>query len=114
MNNPFELIDARLSNIETLLLDIKHKPQHEETIDTNRWFDINELCDYHPDKPTKATIYGWVHESVIPYHKTGKKLRFLKSEIDEWLKQGKRKTRVEIANEATQYLVRPKGLKNEY
>ena len=24
MNNPFETIDARLSNIETLLLDIKH------------------------------------------------------------------------------------------
>lgn len=26
MNNPFALIDARLSNIETLLLDIKHQP----------------------------------------------------------------------------------------
>ncbi len=24
MNNPFEVIDSRLSNIETLLLDIKH------------------------------------------------------------------------------------------
>lgn len=26
MTNPFELIDARLSNIEGLLLEIKHKP----------------------------------------------------------------------------------------
>ena len=26
MNNPFETINQRLSNIETLLLDIKHKP----------------------------------------------------------------------------------------
>jgi hypothetical protein len=24
MNNPFEIIDARLSNIENLLLDLKH------------------------------------------------------------------------------------------
>lgn len=26
MNNPFDLIDARLSNIENLILDLKHKP----------------------------------------------------------------------------------------
>ncbi len=25
--NPFDLIDARLSNIENLLLDIKHQPK---------------------------------------------------------------------------------------
>ena len=26
MNNPFEAIDARLSNIENILLDLKHFP----------------------------------------------------------------------------------------
>lgn len=30
MTNPFELIDERLSNIEGLLLDIKHHPQERK------------------------------------------------------------------------------------
>lgn len=29
MNNPFEIIDSRLSNIENLLLDIKHQPKED-------------------------------------------------------------------------------------
>jgi len=33
MNNPFEVIDARLSNIESLLLDIKHNPKPPELPD---------------------------------------------------------------------------------
>lgn len=31
MSNPFETIDKRLSNIENLLLDIKHNPATTET-----------------------------------------------------------------------------------
>lgn len=90
MINPFEVIEARLSNIETLLLDIKHSHnvQGQQSAEADRWFDLKELCKYHPDKPTKPTVYGWVSAGTIPVHKGGKKLRFLKSEIDNWLKQG--------------------------
>lgn len=103
--NPFAVIDTRLSNIENLLLDIKHSPQTlTQEKQTNAWFTLTELCEYHPDKPTKATVYGWVNAGTIPVHKGGKKLRFLKSEIDEWLKQGRKKTRYEAANEAEHYL----------
>jgi len=110
MNNPFEVIDARLSNIESLLLDLKHKPKdHSNQPETDRWFDLNELCNYHPDKPSKPTVYGWVHDGLIPVHKGGKKLRFLKSEIDTWIKQGRKKTISETANEADQYLKNKKG-----
>lgn len=105
MTNPFETIDARLSNIESLLLDIKHNPtKSEQQTETDCWFDLNELCKYHPDKPSKATVYGWVNANTIPVHKGGKKLRFLKSEIDNWLKQGRKKTNAEIASEADNYL----------
>lgn len=110
MNNPFEVIEARLNNIESLLLDIKHKPKDQNTqTETDRWFDLNELCNYHPDKPSKPTVYGWVHDGLIPVHKGGKKLRFLKSEIDTWIKQGRKKTISETANEADQYLKNKKG-----
>jgi excisionase family DNA binding protein len=79
--------------------------------ETNRWFDLNELCLYIPDKPSKPTVYGWVNAGSIPVHKGGKKLRFLKSEIDSWLMQGRRKTLAEITSEAEANLKR-KGGKN--
>jgi excisionase family DNA binding protein len=106
MNNPFELIDARLSNIENLLLDLKKLPTpgHPEP-DPDRWFNLDELCLYLPDKPAKPTVYGWVHSGTIPNHKSGKKLRFLKSETDLWLKTGRRKTIAETAEEANQYII---------
>ena len=50
-----------------------------------KWFSINDLIEYLPDKTARATIYGWVSQGLIPYHKYGKKLTFLKSEIDNWL-----------------------------
>jgi predicted DNA-binding transcriptional regulator AlpA len=105
MNNPFETIDARLSNIESILLDLKHSNRGNQTTpETDQWFDLNQLCEYLPDKPAKATAYGWVHTGMIPHHKGQKKLRFLKSEIDQWLKTGKRKTYAETAIIAETYL----------
>jgi len=110
MNNPFEVIEARLNNIETLLLDIKHLPneQHKQT-ETDRWFDLNELCIYDPEKRKKPTFYGLVSKGEIPNHKRGKKLIFLKSEIDNWLKEGRKRTIAETAKEAEQYLKNKKG-----
>jgi len=46
---------------------------------------MQELCEYIPDRPSRATVYGWVNTKSIPVHKGGKKLRFLKSEIDKWM-----------------------------
>jgi excisionase family DNA binding protein len=77
--------------------------------ETDSWFDLNELCIYHPDKPSKPTVYGWVNAGTIPVHKGGKKLRFLKSEIDNWLRQGRKKTLAETASEAESYLLTKKG-----
>jgi hypothetical protein len=36
----------------------------------------------------------------------GKKLMFLKSEIDEWLKSGKRKTAAELKAEAAEFVAK--------
>lgn len=49
------------------------------------WMDLAQLCEYLPDKPSKATVYGWVCARTIPFHKKTKKLSFLKSEIDAWI-----------------------------
>ena len=85
-----------VSEIKRLLLDRSNQPPP----DPERWYNLNELCEYLPDRPVAATVYGWVHNAIIPHHKSGKKLRFLKSEIDLWLKQGKKKTVSEIEAQA--------------
>lgn len=54
-------------------------------MDDAQWMNVDELCEYLPGKPAKQTVYGWVCSKFIPYHKKGKKLQFLKAEIDEWL-----------------------------
>ena len=89
----------KLDNIERLLLNNSTHRQH----DPERWLNLSELCEYLPDKPVKPTVYGWVHNRVIPCHRRGKKLYFLKSEIDVWLKTGRKKTNSEIAAEAQEY-----------
>lgn len=83
----------------------KRLPQiPENIIETDPWMAIDELRSYHPDKPSRATVYAWTHNGLIPYHRSGKKLRFLKSEIDDWLLQGKRKSLSEIKKEASGYI----------
>ena len=36
-------------------------------------------------KIAKATIYKYIHEDIIPYHKRGSRVSFLRSELDAWL-----------------------------
>jgi len=108
------LISLPIEDLQTVIIDCvnsclrNNKQASTEPTETDRWFDLNELCQYHPDKPSKPTVYGWVHSGLIPVHKGGKKLRFLKSEIDNWLKQGRRKTLAETASEADTYLLNSK------
>jgi excisionase family DNA binding protein len=72
----------------------------DKPADTERWMNLDEFCQYHPDKPSKPTVYGWVHAGIIPVHKGGKKLRFLKSDIDSFLLQGRKHTTAEIEAES--------------
>ena len=110
MNNPFENLDKRLSNIENLLLDIKHEPQHKSQPEPDNPLNIKEvvkLTGY-----TKPTLYGYCQRNEIPYHKKGNRLYFFKSEIIDWIKTGKQKTLKELQAEAEEYLSnKNKGLK---
>ena len=95
--------------IENSIKKVLSTQQREQPTEADRWFDLNELCIYLPDKPSKPTVYGWVNVGTIPVHKGGKKLRFLKSEIDNWLRQGRKKTLAETASEANAYLLKSKS-----
>ena len=90
---------GKVESLEKALLEKKESPVDH----ADRWFNIDELKRYLPDHPAKATIYGWVSKREIPYHKGGKKLRFLQSDIDKWLSSGKRKSEKELRSEANEY-----------
>jgi predicted DNA-binding transcriptional regulator AlpA len=94
-----DLVDLIACEIETRLLNREQTttPQPE----ADRWMNLPELCEYLPDRPQKATVYSWVSNSLIPCHKGSKKLRFLKSEIDLWLKSGRKKTFAELQAETS-------------
>jgi len=51
----------------------------------------------------RQTIYGLTSKNLIPFSKRGKKLYFNKSELIQWLSEGKNKSISEIEIEANNY-----------
>lgn len=52
----------------------------------------------------KQTLYGFTSKNEIPFFKRGKKLYFKKSDLEQWLLEGKQKTLKEIQQEAIQHI----------
>lgn len=75
------LIQKRLDYLENEFLVLK-KP---ETIESS--IDINEAANFLGLK--RQTVYQKVCDRAIPFHKSGRLLRFYKSELDNWLKNKK-------------------------
>ena len=51
----------------------------------------------------KPTIYSMCAGRLIPHSKRGKQLYFSRSELTKWLRDGKRKTKSEIALDAENF-----------
>lgn len=103
--NPFQEIFNRLDKLESLLLSLEQKDS-QSIPPSDQWFDLNGLIAYLPSHPKPQTVYEWVHKNIIPYHKSPetKMLTFLKSEIDNWMKTGRRKTQSEKSAMVNNYL----------
>jgi len=80
MSNPFEVIDARLSNIESLLLDIKHPPK-QKTIDSEVLLDEDETCAFL--KTNSVTLWRWVKAGKIKVYKFSHKNYYKRNELLE-------------------------------
>lgn len=91
---------GRVEKLEDVITThIQNTPQQSE----DRWMNTKELREYLPDHPAECTVYSWVAARCIPYHKTGKKLQFRKSEIDAWIMSSRRKTEQEMQEEAVRF-----------
>ena len=86
-------LKEEVSGLKDLINTLIHRTPAENA---DQWMNIDQLRAYHPDRPARSTIYDWVCQNRIPVHKDGKKLRFLRSEIDQWLSGGRIKTKDEI------------------
>src|SRR4051812_5631554 len=94
MQNPFEEIINRLTTIENLLAV---KINQQESPASDRWMSIKELSTYLPGKPSLPQIYNWTHRRIVPVHKMGRRLSFLKSEIDAWLMNNYQMTQKDLS-----------------
>ena len=59
---------------------------------------------------SKATMYGKTSQRLIPHFKVGKRIYFKRSELINWIADGKQMTMKEIEMEADTYLKRNKLL----
>ena len=95
MENPFEIIVARLETIEDLLLDLKRANGLTDARDTPntpvKVMDMQMLCQYVPTLK-RSTVYDLTAAGKIPHSKHGKRLYFDKNAIDQWLLENQRGT----------------------
>ena len=99
-------IAQKLESIENKVDNLTIPSNNEEK---DEWFNLKGLCDYLPSHPAEQTVYGWTSTHFIPFHKKGKSIAFRKSEIDQWLQQGHRKSKADLMLEASQFVNRKKG-----
>lgn len=108
MNLKFEdlpkAISWMMSKLTELDLKIDGITSRQKTEPSEKWLNLKELCDYLPSHPAEQTVYGWTSCHQIPFHKKGKRIMFLKSEIDDWLHGGKIKSNKELEEEAVRYV----------
>lgn len=102
MDNPFELILDKLNTIENLLRIVKK--DDKITVPIAEVFNLNQAAEYV--SLSKSAIYKKTSERNIPHFKKGKKLYFIRSELDEWLTENKVSTHAQIEKEADIYLLR--------
>lgn len=94
----------KLNELDSKIDGLNNSPQ---TAPSEIWMNLKELREYLPSHPAEQTVYGWTSCHQIPFHKKGKRIMFLKSEIDDWLHDGKMKSQKELEYEAEKF-IKPK------
>jgi excisionase family DNA binding protein len=114
--NDLLLTPIRLDELETLIENSVTKALTKNAMvntvnqsDTKQLLTVKEAAKFL--NLTVQTIYLMVSRGDIPVNKKNRRLYFLKSELTEWIKQGRQLTNSEIENDAVNYL-KPKNSKS--
>jgi len=84
MNNPFEILNKRLSNIENLLLDIKHKPIEEEKPENLTVKETAELL-----KVSEQSVHNYIKRGTLSAQKMGRILLIKREDLENALTEVK-------------------------
>lgn len=89
MQNPFEIIASRLSNIEELLLDIKHgelTTTPPPPTDGKKYITAKEAAEFMGIK--QQTLYQNIEQ--VPHIKRHGKLHFVKADLVAYMEEGRK------------------------
>lgn len=83
MSNPFEILEQRLSNIENLLIEIKHPPKKEE----NKLLSVKEVAQFAG--VSELTIRNYIQEGKIKAKTIGRRIFIEKKQFEAGLTEVK-------------------------
>ncbi|MDJ1503527.1 helix-turn-helix domain-containing protein [Xanthocytophaga agilis] len=104
MFNPFEDIQLRLVRLEALLLELQSITINPSPISDKQLGGIDLAVQI--TGLAKSTVYNLVSEGRLPHMKRGKKLYFSRTELENWIADGKQKTLQELEAEVEQHLTK--------
>lgn len=90
------ILQNSIEDLKCLILQRESSPPQDEILD------IVQASEFI--KFSKPTLYSYCQRHEIPYSKKGGKTFFFKSELIQWLKDGKQKTLQELSADADSYL----------
>lgn len=97
---------SQILELKTMVTNLSLQQESTQTAKefSESWLTVDDLCKYLPEHPTKQTIYNWIAQKEIPYYKKNRRIRFLKSEVEQWLLDDKKKSFSEIQFDANDYI----------
>lgn len=106
----FENLPSAVAHLNNQVEELKELILRKESISIPQKktpIDIEKACEIIGK--AKPTVYTLVRTRQIPCYKSGKKLYFFEDELLEWIRNGRRKTMVEIEAEAAKNFRRNRG-----
>ena len=102
------MLTKEVSELKSLLIEKQVQPTTEQP---EQLLTIQEAAEFL--SLAVPTIYSKVSKGELPVMKRSKRLYFSRTELLDYLKEGRRKTNAEIEQEAKAYLLNnKKGLNN--
>ena len=98
----FTSLQETVNNIERLLLQKNNERQPE----TDELLTVQDCAKFLT--LSVPTVYGLIAKGELPVMKRSKRCYFSKTELINYLKEGRKKTLTEISSDATAYLKKKK------
>ena len=93
MDNPFLEITARLDALAVDVRALKSRTMNEKPADEIGGLDLAVKIT----GLARRTIYKLTHRREIPHRRVGGRLYFRRSELEQWIDAGRRRTVTEVA-----------------